>query len=228
MRHGMEHAGAFLRDRAIGEIAATLPGASAVFREYRLDFCCGGDARLAEAAVRRGIDVGEIAMRLAALGGAAGADHPPDTDGLIAHIVRRYHERLRRRLPEVIRLAIRVEAVHRGDAAVPVGLAHVLGHLQHELAPHMQREQEVLFPVMRIDGGRPAEALIACSRREHERHGALVRELEALTGGLRAPSHACRSWQALCTGTAELVHGVIEHVHLENNVLFPRFERGEH
>lgn len=222
----IERSGTLFRDRSIGELAATLPGASAIFREYHLNFCCGGDVRLAEAATRHGIDVGEIAMRLAALGGDAGADHPPDTDGLIAHIVRRYHERLRRRLPELIRLAIRVEAVHRRDAAVPVGLAYTLKHLQDELVPHMLREQEALFPVMRIDGGRPAKELIACSRREHDRHGALVRELEALAGGLRAPPHACDAWRGLCAGTVELVHGVVEHVHLENNVLFPRFERG--
>lgn len=219
--------GTLFRDRAIGELAASLPGASAIFREYRLGFCCGGDVSLAEAATRRGLDVGEIAIRLAGLKGRAGADHPPDTDGLVEHIVRGYHEVHRRDLPGLIRLAIRVEAVHAGDPAVPAGLAGALKRMQGELDLHMQREERLLFPVMQIAGGRPPGQLIEQSVHEHRRLGTCLREIEGMTGGLRAPEHACRSWQALCTGTARLVDDVMEHVHLENNVLFPRFEPSE-
>lgn len=216
--------GPLFRDRAIGEIAASLPGASAIFREYHLNFCCGGDMPLAEAATRRGIDVGEIAIRLAGLRRQARAGYPPDTDGLIEHIVRRYHDAHRRELPELIRLASRVEIRHQGDAAVPAGLADALERLQDQLVLHMQREEKVLFPVMQIEGGRPSGQLMAESRREHAGLGACLRGIEAIAGDLRPPEGACRSWQALYAGTAGLVNDVMEHVHLENNVLFPRFE----
>lgn len=216
--------GPLLRDRTLGEIAASLPGASAILREYHLNYCCGGDVPLAQAATRRGLDVGAIAIRLAGLGRRTGTDHPPDTDGLVEHIVHRCHDSHRRELPELVHLARRVEAVHQGDPAVPAGLADVLEHLEGELDRHMRREEESLFPVMRIAHGRPSRRLIERSRDEHGEYGACLREIERITGGARAPDHACRSWRALYTGTARLVGDVMEHVHLENNVLFPRFE----
>lgn len=180
---------------------------------------------LAEAATRRGIDVAEVALRIACLGRCPGGDYPPDTAGLIDHIVRRYHRAHHRDLPGLIRLALRVEAVHSDHPAVPAGLTDTLKRMQDELRPHMRQEQEVLFPTMRIAGGRPPRHILVERRREHARLGAYLQRIEALIGGSRAPAGACCAWQDLCTGVAGLVNDVMEHVHLENNVLFPRFER---
>ena len=216
-----------LGNRTVGEIAATLPGATAVFRKLKLDFCCGGDVALAEAVRKRGLDVAAVEEALAVLDPSKSAHAPEATGALIDHIVSRYHETHRRELPELIRLARKVEAVHAGHPEAPQGLADTLDALQAELEEHMQTEESDLFPLMRQrnDAGSPLP--IAQMRHDHDRHGELLRRLETVARGFILPEGACRSWEALYVGTDKLVDDVMQHIHLENNVLFPRFEHLE-
>ncbi len=213
-----------LGSRTIGEIAATLPGATAVFRRFKLDFCCGGDALLADAVRKRGLDIGLVERTLAALDPRKSAPAPDATGALIDHIVSRYHETHRRELPELVRLARKVEAVHAGHPEAPRGLADMLEAIRAELEEHMQKEETVLFPLMRQRYDSGAELPIAQMRHDHNLHGELLRRLEAFAQGFALPEGACRSWEALYVGTDKLVDDVMEHIHLENNVLFPRFE----
>ena len=208
--------------RPVGEIAAALPGATAVFRKHKLDFCCGGGVPLAEAAAARGADLPALAAELAALAPDAAA-LPQDTDGLIALIETRYHATHRRELSELIRLARRVEAVHGDKPEAPRGLADLLETMEAELEDHMQKEEQVLFPLMRQGGHPMIVHPIAMMRHEHEGHAEHLRALEALTGGGVPPAAACNTWRALYAGTRKLTDDVMEHMHLENNVLFPRF-----
>ncbi len=216
-----------LGSRTIGEIAATLPGATAVFRRLRLDFCCGGDALLADAVRERGLDIELVERKLAALDPGKSAPAPEATGALIDHILSRYHETHRRELPELVRLARKVEAVHTGHPEVPRGLADTLEAIQAELEEHMQNEETGLFPFMRQPQDARAELPIAQMRQDHDRHGELLHRLEALAQGFSLPKDGCRSWEALYVGTDKLVDDVMEHIHLENNVLFPRFEHRE-
>ncbi len=216
-----------LGSRTIGEIAATLPGATAIFRKFRLDFCCGGDAMLADAVRKRGLDIGIVEGALAALDPGKSIPAPEATGALIDHIVSRYHETHRRELPELVRLARKVEAVHVDHSEVPRGLADTLEAIQAELGEHMQNEEAELFPLMRQQGGTKAELQTAQMRHDHDRHGELLRRLETLARGFVLPEGACRSWEALYVGADKLVDDVMEHIHLENNVLFPRFEHRE-
>jgi regulator of cell morphogenesis and NO signaling len=209
--------------QTVGEIAATLPGATAVFRAFKLDFCCGGDVPLAEAAARRGADLAALERALGALDPALGGAAPEATPALIDHVLARFHETHRRELPELIRLARKVERVHGDHPKAPRGLADLLTEIQAELEDHMGKEEQVLFPLLRA-GGHPMIAQpIGQMRHEHDHHGAQLRRLEAIADGFRLPEGACRSWQALYGGVAKFVDDVMEHIHLENNVLFPRF-----
>ncbi|MDG4892499.1 iron-sulfur cluster repair protein YtfE [Mesorhizobium sp. WSM4976] len=213
-----------LRDRAIGEIAATLPGATAVFRRFKLDFCCGGDAMLAEAVRKRGVDIAAVEAALVALDQSKSIPAPEATGALIDYIVSRYHATHRRELPELIRLARKVEAVHAGHPEAPRGLADTLKAIQGELEEHMQTEETALFPSMRHRDDAGSIRPIKQMRHDHDRHGEHLRRLEAIANSFVLPDGACRSWEALYVGTAKLVDDVMEHIHLENNVLFPRFE----
>jgi regulator of cell morphogenesis and NO signaling len=207
--------------RPIGEIAASLPGAAAVFRRYKLDFCCGGASTLAAAAARRDAPLAEIEVALAALTPGPG-DLPEATDALIRHIVARFHEVHRRELPELIALARRVERVHADNPAAPVALAALLAEMEIELEDHMAKEEQVLFPMMR--SSHPLVATpIAVMRHEHDAHAAQLRALEAITQGHAPPEGACTSWRALYAGTRKLAEDLVEHMHIENNILFPRF-----
>ncbi len=213
-----------LAARPIGEIAASLAGATSIFRREKLDFCCGGGATLAEAARRRGVSLGKLLGELALLAPAEEGDIAvAETPRLIAHIVARYHQVHRRELPELARLALRVEAVHRAHPSVPRGLAELIEGLAEELEVHQQKEEMILFPMM-LAGGRPGiSEPIGRMRAEHDEAGAELAEIGAVTGEMSVPADACATWRALYTGLAKFRDDLTEHVHLENNVLFPRF-----
>ncbi len=223
---GIQNPEAAMHERTVGDIAATLPGATAVFRKFRIDFCCNGNLALAAAAQRRGVDSIEIERALDALNADTGAAAAPTAMGsndLIDHIQARYHEAHRHALPELIALSRKVEAVHREHPKVPAGLSDVLRQMEGELEQHMTREEATLFPAMRERTNGELDVTIGELRHEHDDQGALLHQLEDLTDDFALPEGACRSWQALYIGTAQLAEDLMEHIHLENNVLFPRF-----
>jgi regulator of cell morphogenesis and NO signaling len=208
--------------QSLGEIAASLPGATAVFRRYKLDFCCGGAESLGEAARRKGLDPDRITTELAQL--APGESSlPENVDDLIQHVLERYHQVHRRELPELRKLAIRVEKVHEGNPAVPAGLSVQLQRMQAALESHMEKEEQILFPLMRTGGNPMIVHPIAMMRHEHDEHGEELRALSALTNDMTPPAEACNSWRALYAGLAKLAEDLTEHIHIENNILFPRF-----
>ncbi|MDZ7748663.1 MAG: DUF542 domain-containing protein [Halofilum sp. (in: g-proteobacteria)] len=216
-----------LKERTVGEIAATVPGATTVFRRHRLDFCCGGDVPLAEAARGRGIDVETVADELARLHATDKPEYPRETDALIDHILGHFHEDAPDATcptPSIAGPALKVEAVHSEHPAVPRGLAEALEAINRHLDEHMRKEEEELFPAMRGAVGQSAQRLLADLVHEHDEHGRLLYRIEAITDNFSPPQGACRTWQALYTGAAQFVDDVMEHVHLENNVLFPRFQ----
>jgi len=210
-------------DRTVAEIATSLPGATAIFRAHHIDYCCGGARPLAEAAAERAVPLAQIEAELARLAPEAAVTRPESTQALIEHILSRYHETHRGELPELLRLAARVEERHAGNAQVPAGLHAALQELSGALDEHMAKEEQILFPLM-LHGGHPMiGAPISVMRGEHDEHGERLARIEALTHGLQLPDEACPTWRALYAGLRKLIDDVHEHVHLENNVLFPRF-----
>ncbi|WP_188644300.1 iron-sulfur cluster repair di-iron protein [Tsuneonella deserti] len=210
--------------RKVGEIAATVPGATSVFRRFGIDFCCHGDVRLDEAARGRSVDLASLEHAL----GALDADEtlPPEQDSaaMIDHVLSRYHEVHRSQLPELILLARKVEQVHAGKPGVPAGLADTLQAALGELEVHMKKEELILFPAMRRKGAGALDGPITQLRHEHVDHGELVERITELTGDFTVPEGGCGTWRALYAGAAQFKDDLIEHIHLENNILFPRFE----
>ena len=145
------------------------------------------------------------------------------TARLIEHIKTRYHAVHLRELAWLIRLAGKVEVAHADNAVVPAGLADLLARLRAEMTLHQKREEVVLFPMMLTGGGPMIAAAIATMRAEHDDHGASLSAIDRLTHGRTAPDDACATWRALCTGLTKFHNDLVMHVHLENNVLFPRF-----
>ena len=211
-------------DQQIGQIAVQLPGATAVFRRLKLDFCCGGQVSLAHAAAEKGLNVDEVLAELSALQRSDAAPQAATPGELIDHILARYHEVHRQQLPELIRMARRVEAVHRDNPQVPVGLADHLEAMHEELVSHMLKEEQVLFPMLKSGGTPMVVHPIGMMRAEHVDHGEALDQLNALTNDATPPLGACNTWRALYAGIAQLGDDLIHHIHLENNVLFPQFE----
>lgn len=214
-----------LMDQSLGQLARSIPGATRVFHEHQLDFCCGGKHSLREAAASKGLDAQAIATQLQAQTGQApeGVDWRLEPIGdLIDHLLTRYHERHREQLSELVRLAQRVEQVHGDRPECPNGLAEHLRSMQQELESHMQKEEQVLFPMLRQDRVLSIRAPIMVMRMEHEQHGQALERLSDLTNGLTLPRAACNTWRALYLGLQTMREDLMEHIHLENNILFER------
>jgi regulator of cell morphogenesis and NO signaling len=209
--------------RNLGDIAASLPGATAVLRRHKLDFCCGGSESLEQAARHKGLDLAQIEAELARLS-LNQSTLPDSVEDLIQLILERYHQVHRRELPELRELARRVESVHADHPAAPKGLSEVLARLQGELESHMQKEEQILFPLMLAGGSPMIVHPINVMRHEHDEAGEDLKAVAELTGDLSLPAEACTSWRGLYAGLAKFAEDLTEHIHIENNILFPKFE----
>jgi len=114
--------------------------------------------------------------------------------------------------------------VHRDHTDVPRGLAEILEGAFDNLLQHMKKEEMILFPAMQRGMQGLAYGPIAVMRHEHDEHAQSIKRMQEITNDCRTPAGACRSWQALYQGVDKLIADLTEHMHLENNVLFPRFE----
>src|SRR5690606_28567851 len=212
-------------DHSLGNLACAIPGATRVFHDHRLDFCCGGQKSLRQAAEQRGLDPLQIAGELGAL--QVQQNSEPDWRNapfgeLIGHILARFHARHREQLPELIRLASRVEQVHGARPECPNGLADHLRQMLQELESHMLKEEQILFPMLTRGLAGQTQGPIAVMRFEHDQHGDSLERIMELTDDTTPPANACNTWRALYTGLAELREDLMQHIHLENNVLFAR------
>ena len=143
-------------------------------------------------------------------------------DVLIEHIRTRYHETHRREFPDLIALARKVETAHATDPNTPHGLTHALESMIAELEAHMREEEEIVFPEIRAGHGARAARAIPGLRAAHDGQEAALNRIAAITHGFRLPDYACQSWRRLYYGLGKLVEDLDEHMHLENEVLFPR------
>lgn len=156
---------------------------------------------------------------------AESSELPTETAELIDHILERYHESHRRQLPELIQFSRRVEQVHAGKPGVPAGLADILQQALGELEVHMRKEELMIFPAMRrTDMERTLDGPTAMLRDDHDDQQQMLERIAALTDDFTPPEGACGTWRALYAGAAEFARDLVEHIEIENNILFPRFE----
>jgi len=216
----------------LAEIATQRPSSVRLFQKYGMDFCCGGKRAIGAVCKEHGLSFAEFVSGLEQSEVAGSAPQPRDwtlapLHDLMGHIVITYHDALREELPRLERLASKVADVHGEKAPQLKRLKHVLGELAADLVDHMRKEELVLFPAIRaVENGLHERAWvstpIAVMEDEHEHAGELLAELRRITQGYVAPEWACGTLRALYDGLSELEAAMHVHVHLENNVLFPR------
>ncbi|HEY6728273.1 MAG TPA: iron-sulfur cluster repair di-iron protein [Polyangiaceae bacterium] len=211
-------------NETLGQVAATHPAATQVFLRHRLDFCCGGRQELGDACREAGLDpysvIGEIVAE-SATRDPVRWDTRPLLD-LIEFILIHYHQPLRRDLRVLGEAARKVERVHGKKASCPLGLAALLEQLELELQEHMDKEEQVLFPAIQSGAGTRLQMPIRMMMQEHDDHGATLQLVRERASDFQPPPEACATWRALYSGLAKLESELMEHIHLENNVLFPR------
>ena len=212
-----------IAETTLADLVISRPQAARVLYRHRLDFCCGGRRTLSDACTRSGADTQAILQEIDAL-----AEEPADVHAeglspveLIDLIVTRYHEPLRAELPRLIELATKVERVHRDKAACPRGLTAHLTEMRYAIHDHLEKEEQILFPMVRAGRGALARNPVQVMMLEHDDHAANLRRMRQFARDLVVPAEACTSWRNLYDSLSALELDLMRHIHLENNVLFP-------
>lgn len=231
-------------DTRIAEVAAQNPATIRIFQRFAIDFCCGGKRPLSEVCAERHMTFGELRAALESAGEPGGPEMPaPDASltELVRFIVDKYHADLRGELPRLGQMVAKVIDAHGAKHPdVLPELGATFRELRAELEAHMVKEERVLFPyVERLETldaegrGLPdspfgsIQAPIGMMEHEHETVAQALVRLRELTAGYAPPADACNTFRGLYHGLAELEKALHEHIHLENNVLFPRAARLE-
>jgi regulator of cell morphogenesis and NO signaling len=228
----------------VRELVGRYPQTRKVFENHGIDYCCGGGQCLADAANQRGV---ELAVLVAALGqslqAASPGTAPTDKDWyaaslgeLVDHIVKVHHRYMHDALPRLrmlIQKVLNAHGLNHGDMLRQVQALY--GALDAELSSHLMKEEQILFPyVVAVEAHARdgAEQPVACfgsvrspiqqMEHEHESAGGLLVELREVTGNYALPPDACPTFAALYEGLQEMEADLHQHIHLENNILFPR------
>lgn len=219
-------------------IALEKPATIRVFERFHLDYCCGGNRPLAEACAEKGIAMGDV---LAALDEATGSETEEQDfsqatlTALIQHIVHAHHAYVRSELPQLQSMAERVAAKHGPTHPETTSIQRNLAQLADELNFHLNKEERILFPYiedLERNHNQDAAPPSACFGSVEGPIQVMINEHESaatLLGEMRAATHGFVPWPEACPTTVGLYHGLDaferdlhRHVHLENNLLFPR------
>lgn len=212
------------QNMTLGNIVQLVPESTRILRSFKLDFCCGGEQSLEQACKDKKINTVEVLKELSSLQELKLEDDSMNMplDKLTDFIVKRFHEDLRKRIPELILLASRVERVHCDSPNCPKGLSSFLRFLMTEMENHMQKEEQLLFPMINRGQGKMAMMPVECMKNEHLEHGKNLERLRELANQFIVPEGACTTWKALYAGLDQLEEEIMTHIHLENHVLFVR------
>jgi len=214
-------------DVKVGDLATEHPLVTRVFERHGIDYCCGGGIALSVACEKKGLDAEVVLAEIQKeLEGTTTTEERWDEaplEDVITHILVTYHRPLEEEMPRLMAMAEKVLEVHREKAPDTLPeLVSVYRALKSELEEHMAKEEQILFPMIQRGQGAMADGPIAVMEHEHESAGEALRRLRELTNDYTVPEQACNTWRALWHGLKALEESLHEHIHLENNVLFPR------
>lgn len=227
-------------DMTVRDVAVEFPQSTRLFEQLKIDYCCGGNQPLAEACSSAGIDVDNVLGLLAEVTkspapdeGAVNFQNLPLTD-LIAHIVDTHHVFTKSEMDRLQLLTDKVLAAHGGNHPELVHLDELFTRLCADLKPHMFKEEQILFPYIVALTEAAGDNLavpfapfgtvnnpVRMMMREHDTAGEILRELRVLTSDYKLPADACISYRTLYQALQDLEKDLHQHIHLENNILFP-------
>ena len=211
----------------VGQLAAQHPLATRVFARHGIDFCCGGGESLGTVCTGKGLEaeviLAEIAKELEVADSNSDRWDTAPLGSLIDHIMVTYHQPLYEELPRLESMARKVLGVHRDkDPERLSELFSLFLEVEAELKQHMMKEEQVLFPLIQQGQGARTGEPISVMEKEHEAVGGALKRMRELTDDYTVPAEACNTWRALWHGLEALEKDLHQHIHLENNILFPR------
>ncbi len=222
--------------KSVAELVVEQPSLTRVFEKLGIDYCCGGKRSLKEACEKRGLDAQSVLLTLNALSGAQNGAADAETDWsraalseLCDHIEQTHHRYLIEELPRIATLVDKVSRVHGGNHPSLHQVKEVFIGMARELLEHLQKEERMLFPMIRgLEANGSAAPMgsvagpIQRMETEHQASGDGLESLRELTDGYTPPASACGSYRAMLSGLEDLEKDLHHHIHKENNILFPR------
>ncbi len=224
-------------DVSIGRIAAEDLRKAQIFKKYGLDFCCGGKKTVREACAEKEVDITKVEqdLQLAEMDPVTTPVHYNDwsIDFLVDYIVNVHHGYVKRTLPELVASAAKVARVHGDRHPELLIIYQLVEEVNGELSAHLVKEENILFPYIKdlvASAGKtkPAapfgtiEAPVSMMEREHEIAGKVLQEIRELANNYSLPGDACVTYSVFYRMLDEFENDLYTHVHLENNILFPK------
>lgn len=220
-----------IQENTLAEIVNQNFRAASVFEKYGLDFCCGGKKSLAKACAEKNLPPEEIvtklqdAMKLPARG--AQSFGTMTLAALIDHILEKHHTYVKASLEMISFHTQKVARVHGKSNPGMVEVAELFQAIKQDLIPHLEQEEQILFPAIKALEQEQApqqdiKSLLAVLQRDHEAAGAAFSKIRTLTENYQPPLNACNTWKVSYAELQEFEKDLHQHVHLENNILYPK------
>ncbi|WP_079508067.1 iron-sulfur cluster repair di-iron protein [Mesobacillus jeotgali] len=226
----------FNQNSLVKDIVNIFPQSSDLFKKNRLDFCCGGNRPLSDAAIEQNLDVPALMNELEELykkhnGKAENMEvwTESDSEELIEHIKNKYHRELEEELKMLSPYVTKVAKVHGDRHEELLEVYELFYELKKELLEHTAKEEAAVFPLLlqleAEEDEKRAEmvAEIKALEKEHDHAGSILKQLREITGGFNPPIDACGTYRLVYKRLEALESHTFMHVHLENNILFPRY-----
>ena len=223
----------------VREIAVHMPQSTRIFEKLNIDYCCGGNTRVVDACTKAGIEVEQLEQMLADSQPAPVAN-PLDfqnmtLNALTTYIVDKHHVFTKAEITRLGSLLAKVVSVHGNNHPELLALQPLFDRVSDDLNPHMFKEEQILFPYIQnletaVAHKSPAPFApfgtvnnpIRMMMMEHDAVGDILREMRKITNDYQLPADACISYQTLYAALIEFEQDLHQHIHLENNILFPR------
>jgi len=225
--------------KTVGELAVAIPNATRVFEKTKIDYCCGGHQLLSDACMKAGVDLQMLEQMLETSiepAAAATIDFQELTLAeLIHYILDKHHVYTKEEMTRLESLGAKVVGAHGANHAELLRMRDLLQQLIAELRGHMFKEEQILFPFIvefeqSARQNRPAPIApfgtvnnpIRMMMLEHDNAGEILRELRNLSNDYQTPADACISFQTFYQALEAFEQDLHQHIHLENNILFPK------
>jgi regulator of cell morphogenesis and NO signaling len=232
----------FNSNQRIGDIVTLFPNASDIFKEYKIDFCCGGDRTLIAAIKEQGVNEAELLEKINASYEKV-KNNPYSKDRnwveaplneLVDQIVNVHHAYLYENLPKISELTTKILRVH-GENHPELSRVHKLFHtVKMELEAHLIEEETIQYPAIKEYLRSNSEAnldkainIINQLEDEHTGAGNILKELRKVTNDYTVPVDVCTTYRLTYTKLQEMEADIFQHIHLENNILFPRLNEAK-
>ena len=212
---------------SVGEIAISYPNGLNILNRHKIDYCCGGDISFLEACKKRGLNpetVWSEIVHVRGQGASALRVANWESSLLIDYIIQNHHVFVKESIPQIEELLDKVCAIHGEDHIELAEIRDDFNDLARELLSHLEKEEEILFPAIKKSVSNAALLKNPILAMEHEHHvaGSLLKSIRQLSNDYTVPRDACATFRILYKKLEEFDQDLMQHIHLENNVLFKR------